>query len=39
MHLMKKVLVEKMEQKYFLASHPFPKIYGELIIFRPKKAD
>ena len=37
--MMKKVLIEKMEGKYFLASHPFPKILGEMIIFKPKKAD
>lgn len=37
--MMKKVLIEKMEAKYFLASHPFPKIEGEMIICKPKKND
>lgn len=36
---MKKVLIDKMAAKYFLASHPYPKIEGEMIIFKPKKAD
>ena len=37
--MMKKVLIEKLPAKYFLASHPYPKIEGEMIIFRPKKED
>ncbi len=37
--MMKKVLIEKMEAKYFLASHPFPKLEGEMIICKPKKND
>ena len=37
--MMKKVLIEKMHEKYFLASHPFPKIDGEMIIYKPKKSD
>ena len=38
--MMKKVLVEKFEEtKYFLASHPYPKIEGEMLIFKPKKTD
>ena len=38
--MMKKVLVEKFDEtKYFLASHPYPKIEGEMVIFKPKKAD
>ena len=37
--MMKKVLIEKMAAKYFLASHPFPKIEGEMIVFKPKKND
>ena len=37
--MMKKVLIEKMEGKYFLASHPYPKLEGEMIIFKPKKGD
>jgi len=34
-HLMKKALIEKMAAKYFLSSHPYPKIEGEMIIFKP----
>ena len=37
--MIKKVLIEKLPAKYFLASHPFPKIEGEMIIFRPRKDD
>ena len=37
--MMKKVLIEKMAGKYFLASHPYPKIEGEMVIFKPKKSD
>lgn len=37
--MMKKVLIEKLAAKYFLSSHPYPKIEGELIIFKPKKDD
>ena len=37
--MMKKVLIEKFENKYFLASHPYPKIEGEMIIFKPVKDD
>lgn len=37
--MMKKVLIEKMTGKFFLASHPVPKIEGEMIIFKPKKSD
>lgn len=37
--MMKKVLIEKMSGKFFLASHPYPKIEGEMIIFKPKKGD
>lgn len=28
-----------MHAKYFLASHPYPKIDGEMIIYKPKKSD
>ena len=35
--MIKKVLIEKMAGKFFLASHPYPKIEGEMIIFKPKK--
>ena len=37
--MMKKVLIEKMAAKYFLGSHPYPKIEGELIVFKPQKND
>ena len=38
--MMKKVLVEKFEgSKYLLTSHPYPKIEGEMIIFKPRKDD
>ena len=37
--MMKKVLIEKLPAKYFLASHPYPKIEGEMVIFLPKKED
>lgn len=37
--MMKKVSIDKMEAKYFLTSHPYPKLEGEMIIFKPKKAD
>lgn len=36
---MKKVLIEKLPAKYFLASHPYPKLEGEMIIFKPRKED
>ena len=38
--MMKKVLIEKhMQHKYVLASHPYPKLEGEMIVFKPKKED
>ena len=37
--MMKKVLIEKLPAKYFLASHPYPKIEGEMVIFLPRKDD
>ena len=37
--MMKKALIEKMKSGYFIASHPFPKIDGELLIFKPLKGD
>ena len=37
--MVKKLLIEKLSDKFFLASHPFPKLEGEMIIFKPKKAD
>ena len=35
--MMKKVLIDKLPAKYFLASHPYPKIPGEMLVFRPRK--
>lgn len=38
--MMKKVLIEKkMPFQYVLASHPYPKHEGEMIIFKPKRED
>ena len=37
--MMKKVLIEKLTAKFFLAVHPFPRIEGEMLIFKPKKED
>ena len=37
--MMKGVLVEKLADKFFLAVHPFPKIEGQMMIFKPKKGD
>ena len=37
--MMRKVLIEKLPAKYFLASHPYPKIEGEMVVFLPKKED
>ena len=37
--MMKKVLIEKMDMKYFLVSHPYPQVEGQMMIFQPKKAD
>ena len=37
--MMKKTLIYKLPAKYFLASHPYPKLEGEMIVFRPRKDD
>ena len=37
--MMKKVLIDKMPAKYFLASHPYPRIPGEMMVFKPRKQD
>ena len=37
--MMKKGLIEKLPAKYFLASHPFPKLEGEMVVFKPRKED
>lgn len=39
MMMMKKVKIEKLEEKFLLVSHPFPQIPGELMIFRPRSED
>jgi len=36
---MKRILIEKLESKFFLAVHPFPRLEGEMIIFKPQKED
>ena len=37
--MLKKVKIEKLEEKFNLVSHPFPQIAGEMLIFRPRKED
>mmetsp|Transcript_34344 Transcript_34344/g.42397 ORF Transcript_34344/g.42397 Transcript_34344/m.42397 type:complete len:95 (-) Transcript_34344:912-1196(-) len=37
--MVKKLLIDKMPGKYFLSSHPYPKIEGEMFIIKPKKQD
>lgn len=37
--MMKKVKIEKLNSKFYLVSHPFPQIEGEMLIFQPKKDD
>ena len=37
--MMKKTMISKLENKYLLTSHPYPKIEGEMIIFKAKKDD
>ena len=37
--MIKKVKIEKLEDKFNLLAHPLPKISGEMIIFRPIKED
>lgn len=37
--MMKKVKIEKLEEKFNLISHPFPQISGEMLVFRPRKED
>ena len=37
--MMKKNLIEKLEQKYLLVSHPYPQVEGQMMIFLPKKDD
>jgi hypothetical protein len=33
MSILKGNKIEKLQKKYFLLSHPFPKIEGEMILF------
>ena len=35
----KNVLIEKLIAKYYLTWHPLPKLFGELLVFKKKKAD
>ena len=35
----KNVLIEELLHKYYLIWHPFPKLFGELLVFKPKSAD
>ena len=35
----KNVLIEKLLAKYYLTWHPLPKLFGELLVFKKKKAD
>ena len=37
--MLKKVKIEKLEEKFNLCSHPFPQISGEMLVFRPRKED
>ena len=37
--LNKQIRIEKMLGKYYLSWHPFPKLFGELLIFKTQKAD
>ena len=37
--MLKKVKIEKLEEKFNLISHPFPQISGEMLVFRPRKED
>lgn len=37
--MMKKVVIEKLDQKYCLVAHPYPMVEGQMMIFQPKKAD
>ena len=35
----KNVLIEKLLAKYYMTWHPFPKLFGELLVFKPKSVD
>ena len=37
--LIKQLVFHKMKAKYKASFHPFPKLEGELILFKPNKAD
>jgi hypothetical protein len=37
--MIKKVKIEKLEDKFTLLAHPLPQISGEMMIFRPIKED
>lgn len=38
-NVMKSLKIDKLESKFYLVSHPYPQIEGELLIFQPKKDD
>lgn len=38
-NMMKGVKIEKLDSKFYLVSHPFPQIEGEMLVFQPKKDD
>ena len=38
-NMLKSVKIEKLDSKFYLVSHPFPQIEGEMLIFQPKKDD
>lgn len=39
LEITKKVRIEKMLDRYFLLWHPFPKIFGELLVLKVRKFD
>ena len=38
-NMLKSLKIEKLDSKFYLVSHPFPQIEGEMLIFQPKKDD
>lgn len=37
--MMKGVKIEKLDSKFYLVSHPYPQVEGEMLVFQPKKDD
>ena len=35
----KNVLIEELLAKYYMTWHPFPKLFGELLVFKPRSVD